>query len=310
MSTLDYTKTKVYLRDGLVDFKNANLSIASSPVLYGLAIYTVFNVTWDSKKSHLYIFRLPDHYQRLINSARIMDFDGFIKDWPYEKFKDSMINLLKENQVRENVLVRVSVFIDELTAGTNIHGLKSSLSAYIYPMGEILPATGVNLCVSSWLRTADNSIPSRAKVNGSYINASLMKNEALLNGYDDAIAIDGQGHVAESTVANVFIIRDGRLITPGNSNDILEGITKDTVLQLSKGLGIKVEERAIDRSELYLANEAFLCGSSARITPILSIDRRAIGDGRPGQITKILAKSYKAIQSGNAPAPKGWLLTV
>jgi branched-chain amino acid aminotransferase len=257
--------SKVYHRDRLVDFKDANLSIASSPMLYGLSIYTVFSVVWDTPAGQLSIFRLRDHYQRLVRSARIMDFHGFEADWPYQRFEATMIELLRANKVRENALVRAAVYIDELAAGTRIHGLKNSLSAYVYPMGEILPRTGVSLGVSSWLRTPDNSIPSRAKVNGSYVNASLMKNEALLNGYDDAIAIDAHGHVAESTVANIFMVQSGVIVTPAGATDILEGITRATLIELARDSGLPVEERSIDRSELYIADEIFLSGSSANV---------------------------------------------
>jgi branched-chain amino acid aminotransferase len=306
----EYQNAKVYFRDGLVDFNEANVSIASSPVLYGLAIYTVFNVTWDAANKKLHIFRLADHFERLCNSAKIMDFDGFCREWTYEKFQQTMTELLIANRIEEDVLVRVSVFIDELVAGTKIRGLTNSVSAYAYPMGEILPRTGVNLCVSSWMRNPDNSIPSRAKVNGSYINASLMKNEALLNGYDDAIAIDEHGHVAESTVANLFLVRGGKLITPGQATDILEGITRSTILTLAADLGIDSLERSVDRSELYICDEMFLCGSSARITPVLSVDRRAVGDGRIGPVTKKLMASYENAQRGVDEAYPGWLLSV
>ncbi len=309
-SQLDYKKSKAYHRDRFVPFAEANLSIASSPVLYGLAVYTVFGATWDKKSGKLFIFRLKDHYERLLNSARIMDFDSFSRNWPYQKFESTMVELLKTNQAKENVLVRVSVFIDELIAGTKIHGLTNSLSAYIYPMGEILPRSGVNLCVSSWIRNLDNSIPSRAKVNGSYVNASLMKNEALLNGYDDAIAIDEHGHVAESTVANFFMVRGGELITPGQATDILEGITRSTIIQLAKDSNVPVIERSVDRSELYTCDEIFLCGSSANVTPVLSIDRRQVGDGKPGSLTKELSQAYSQVQANMNPKYTEWLLTL
>ncbi len=296
MSSFNLQNTQVYFRDNFIDFNLANLSIASSPVLYGLSIYTVFSANWNSKKQQLSVFRLNDHYKRLINSAKIMDFHEFTETWSYEKFEQIMLELLQRNTIQEDVLVRVTVYIDELIAGTKIHGLKNSVSAYVYPTGEILLRSGIHACVSSWQRTADNAIPSRAKINGSYVNASLMKNEALLNGYDEAIAIDQYGHVSEGTVANLFIVRDGVLITPATSTDILEGITRDSVLKLAASSGIEVQERAMDRSELYTADEAFMCGSSARITPILSIDKRTLGTGKIGPITQQLTAVYAAVQ--------------
>lgn len=305
---IDIQNTTAYFRDDFVPFSQANVSIASSPVLYGLSVYTVFDVTFSDGKLH--IFRLKDHYQRLCNSAQILDFDSFAKEWPWEKFEQTMLELLKRNNVQEDALVRASVFIDELAAGTKIRGLKNSFSAYVYPFGQILPKDGVNLCISSWVRNMDNSIPAKAKINGSYVNASLMKNEAIQNGFDDAIALDHNGHVAESTVANLFVVRDGILATPDTSTDILEGITRDTILKLAPSLGIKTEERSIDRTELYKVEEAFICGSSAKIIPVLSIDKRLVGGGQPGPITQKLMEAYDQTLSGKNPNYADWITTL
>lgn len=291
-------------------FAEATVSIASSPVLYGLTVYTVFSANWNAKQQKLYLFRLKDHYQRLINSAKIMDFHAFAETFTYQQFEDTMLELLERNNVKEDVLVRAAIFVDELAAGTKIHGLKNSFSAYVYPLGQILPKDGVHAQVSSWTRTQDNSMPSRAKINGSYVNASLMKNEALLNGYDEAIALDQYGHVTEGTVANLFVVRNGELATPTSSTDILEGITRDSVMALAKDLSIPVSQRSIDRSELYIADEMFMCGSSAQITPVISVDKRSVGNQQVGPITQKLAELYDQIQHGNTRDTHNWLLAV
>jgi branched-chain amino acid aminotransferase len=303
---LKINETISYFEGRYVPFSEANLSIASSSVLYGLTIYTVFSLNWNEEKNQLYAFRLKDHFKRLQNSARIMDFGQFLETWDYSKFEQTMLELISQNKIKQDALVRVAVYVDELIAGTKIHGLKNSVSAYVYPMGEILSLNGINACISSWVRTQDNAQPSRAKINGSYINASLMKNEALLNGYDEAIALDHNGHVAEGTVANLFIVKNGKLITPDTSTDILEGITRSSILQIAEDLELPAEQRAIDRSELYTADEAFMCGSSARITPILSIDKRPIGNRKPGNITKQLMNLYSDIQHGRANDTNHW----
>ncbi len=308
MAKFELTTSQVYFGDAFVPFNDAHVSIASSPVLYGLSIYTVFGVKWDGEAAK--IFRLQDHYVRLINSAKILDFHSFVAEWNFEKFQHTMLELLQTNKIDEDVLVRATVFIDELVAGTKIHNLKNTFAAYVYPIGEILPRTGVNVCVSSWLRNSDNAIPSRAKVNGSYVNASLMKNEALLNGYDDAIALDEHGHVSEGTVANLFMIRDGVLITPDPSTDILEGVTRNTILTLAKEEGIPIIERSIDRSELYLADELFLSGSSVCITPVLSVDKRQTGTGIIGPITVRITTAYQAAQLGSNPVYADWITRV
>lgn len=310
MPSFDFTQTQVYFRDNFVPFAEANLSITSSPILYGLCVYTVCGAAWNPKTKQLQLFRIKDHYQRLLGSAKIMDFHSFEQEWPQERFAQMIVELLQRNHIQEDVLVRASVFIDELAAGTHIHDLKNSLSAYVQPMGQVFPKDGIHACVSSWQRTADNAIPSRAKVNGSYANASLMKNEALLNGYDEAIAVDDRGHVAEGTIANIFLVREDTLITPDRATDILEGITRDTVIRLAEHLQIPVVERSIDRSELYLADEIFISGSSANILPVLSVDRRPVNGQKSGVITKRIMAELKKIQRGQNQTFADWLTLV
>lgn len=310
MSDLGYSSSIAYFRGKFIPARNANINIASSPVLYGLSVYTVLGAHWNEESKNLNVFRLKDHYQRLINSAKIMNFDDFSKLCTYEEFQSTIIDLLKKNNVKENVHIRATIFIDELMSGTKMQGLRNSWAAFIYPMHPVLPEAGANVCVSSWVRTSDNAIPARAKVNGNYVNASLMKNEAIKNGYDDAIALDSLGHVAEGTVANIFLVRDGVLITPDHSTDILEGITRDTVFALANQLGIECERRPVDRTELYIADEIFYSGSSAKITPILSVDRQTIGNGKAGSLTQKLIQGLADAQLGKLPTFADWLTDV
>jgi branched-chain amino acid aminotransferase len=284
-----------YFRDRFVPFAEANVSIASAPVLYGLSIYTVFPVFWNAETKIPHLFRLEDHFKRLQNSSKIMAFDDFIRDWDFKTFKQTMETLVKKNNIQEDALVRVGVFVDDSLKGTRMHGLKHSLSTFAYRAVPMLPPTGAKLCVSSWQRLPDNAIPARAKINGSYVNSALMKHEAILNGFDDAIALDQHGHVTESTVSNIFLVRHGKLLTPSNATDLLEGITRDTVFTLAQKLDIPYEQTTIDRSELYLADEIFLCGSSMNITPVISVDHRLIGAGKPGTVTKNLQKAYREV---------------
>jgi hypothetical protein len=172
-----------FLRDRFVHFKDAGLNIASSPVLYGLAVYTVFSVNWNESGRALYAFRFKDHYARLVNATRLMGFTGadgkaFAADWPYERFESTMLELIRKNKIREDALVRVSVFVDGIIAGTKISGLPIALSAFVYPLGQILRPDGIRVCVSSWRHIPDDVIPNRAKVNGAYVSNCLMKNEA------------------------------------------------------------------------------------------------------------------------------------
>lgn len=310
MAKLDFNKSIAFFRDKWVPIDKANLSIASSSVLYGLSVYTVLNAIWNPQTKQLNAFRVRAHYDRLCNSAKIMDFKDFSKSYSYTAFEKILRDLLKKNQVQEDVLIRFTIFVDETMAGTKIHGLKNSLGAFVYPMGEILPRSGIDVCVSSWTRVADNMIPSRAKVNGQYVNASLIKNEALLNGYHEAIVLDQNGHVSEGTVANFFIVRNGVVISPDDSTDLLEGITRNSIIEILKASNIRCELRSIDRSELYIADEAFMCGSSANITPVLTIDKRPINRSKIGPITKKLTEAYKQIQLGNDEGFKDWITTI
>ncbi len=310
MSSFDYKTGTVIFRDEWVPFTEANVSIASSPVLYGLAVYTVFNVVCNQDTAELFVFRLKDHWQRLVNSCRVMGFEDFAVSHPYENFQKQVAELLRRNKVEENILVRCSVFIDELIAGTRIGGLKNSFYAYIYPMGQFYPKEGAHVRVSSWRHVADNAIPARAKVNGSYASNALIKNEALQDGYDEAIVLDESGHVAEGTVANLFMVKGGSLVTPSSSSDILEGITRDTVMRLAEHLGIPCQTRQVDRSELYTADELFFSGSSARIAPILSVDKRMVGQGRKGEVTGRLEQLYYQVQYGQVADFRNWVVII
>lgn len=304
---MDINDSTVYFRDRFVPFGEAKLSIASAPMLYGLSIYTNFPVFKGADGKEVYIFRLADHFRRLQNSTHVMAFTDFEKDWDAAKFENMVKELLRRNKVRGDSLVRVSVFVDDVLKGTRMHGLKHSLAAFVYPTPQMLPKSGASLCVSSWRRTPDNAIPSRAKVNGSYVNASLMKHEAVQNGFDDAIALDAEGHVAESTVANIFLVRGGSLLTPGVDTDLMEGLTRNTVFSLARELEIPCEERSIDRSELYLADEIFLSGSSVNIVPVTSVDNKPVGKGKPGKVTERISEAYNRLVRGKSGERSDWL---
>ncbi len=270
-----------YLRGAFVPFKEANLSIASSSVLYGMSIYTVFCVT-DGKP-----FRLQEHYDRLCNSAKIVGmfpFDGYVS---FEQFETKMTELIKKN-AESNALVRVTYFIDAQAAGTKIHGLKTEMSAYVIPMKSLYGKEAIDVCISSWIRVADNMIPPRAKINGSYANACLMKNEALQKGFDEAIAMNSAGFVSEATVANIFYVKNGEIFTPDAQSDILIGITRDTVMKIKK-----VTEKKVTREDLYTADEIFLTGSSAGIVSVKSIDGKELPKNT---ITKEIAQAYEQLK--------------
>lgn len=282
--------SSVYFGNKVVDAEHAKLSVASSAVLYGLSVYTVFPVSYVDGK--LLAFRLPDHFQRLINSSKIIGINTFFDQWSYEEFENAVRELIEANHISKDIYVRATVHVDENIAGTKVRDLKHTLSMFIYDAVPILSPEGCRVKTSMWRRIPDNSIPSRAKVNGAYVNSVLAKQDAIDSGYDDCIFLDNQGHVCELSAANIFMVRDGKLITPDTTSDLLEGINRRTVIELAKMEGIEVQERAIDITEMYIADEVFACGTSANISPILEIDSRIVGSGKPGELSSKLQKFH------------------
>lgn len=288
---------KAFFDGEIRELSEAKLSIASSAVLYGLSVYTVLPVHINNEGQRL-AFRLSDHFDRLIKSARIIGIDTFETVWSKEKFTEAIKQIVEANNINNNVFIRATVHVDELIPGTKSRGLKTNLSIFVYDAEPILSEKGVRLKTSVWRRIPDNSIPSRAKVNGAYVNSVLAKQDAIDSGYDDCIFLDVNGHVCELSAANVFIVRDGKLITPSASTDLLEGINRKTALEIAKSLGIKAEERNVDLTELYIADEIFASGTSAYIAPVFEVDARVIGDGKIGSITSRIRDEYNKLLYG------------
>lgn len=301
---------KVWFGDGIVPLGDAQLSVASSAVLYGLSVYTVFPIT-RNKQGKLVAFRLDDHFNRLKDSARIIGIDGFEADWTQERFLAAVTKLVAASKIEGNVFARATLHVDELVPGTRSRGLHTSLSIFLYEALPIIPQDGARLKTSVWRRIPDYAIPSRAKVNGAYVNSVLAKQDAIDSGYDDCVFLDAHGHVCELSAANIFIVRHGELITPDTTNDLLEGINRRTVIQLARDLGISVRERAVDLTELYIADEAFACGTSAYLAPIKEVDKRHIGKGGAmGPITKRLRALHHRVISGDEPRYAQWIKLV
>lgn len=296
----------VFFGESYVDAHEARLSIASSAVLYGLSVYTVLPVCVGEDGS-LLAFRLEDHFARLLDSAKIIGIDTFEEEWSFDRFVDTVRDLTEKNTVRKNVYVRITVHVDAEIAGTRSRGLHSLLSMFIYDAEPILSQDGCQLKTSVWRRIPDFSIPSRAKVNGAYVNSVLGKQDAIDSGYDDCIFLDVQGHVCELSAANIFVVRHGVLITPDLTSDLLEGINRRSVIEIARDLGITVQERTLDLTELYVADEAFASGTSANISPILEIDSRKVGSGKPGPITAKLQEIHLAMRHGNYADKHHWL---
>lgn len=284
-----------YFNHDFIPFRDANISIASSAVLYGLSVYSVFHAAKQNDAWHT--FRQDEHYKRLRNSAKIINLE-----WPegldQEAFAEIMGELLRRNKSAKDVFVRVSIHADALLPGTRSRGVSTQLSAFVYDAAPIVPSQNVRLKTSQWRRVPDNAIPSRAKVNGAYVNSVLARQDALDAGYDDCIFLDLQGHVCELSAANIFLVRDGALITPDTASDLLEGINRRAVIELARDHGITVVERAVDLTELYIADEVFASGTSAFIASVSEIDGRKLPDEHP--ITDKLAALHEQLLFADA----------
>ena len=286
---------KAYFNQKIVPISKANLSVASAAVLYGLSVYTVFYVL--PEKGSYQAFRLQQHYDRLRSSAKIIGLE-WPKNLDYKDFKKCVKDLLEANAPEERVFVRATLHADELVPGTRTRGVSTQISMFVYTATPIVKPKGVRLKTSQWRRIPDNSIPSRAKVNGAYVNSVLAHQDALDAGYDDCIFLDQSGHVCELAAANIFMVRGGRLITPDTSSDLLEGINRRTILEIAEREGIPVQERTVDLTELYIADEVFVCGTSAFVASVAEIDGRKL-EGKNPITQKITALHAEALHSGD-----------
>lgn len=284
--------SKVYFGDRLVDAQDATLGVATSAVLYGLSVYTVFPVQVDGDRRTA--FRLLDHYQRLVESCKIIGIDTFASQWTFERFVQATRDVIAANAPTDEVYVRATVHVDESIPGTRVRGLHTTVSIFLYDANPIVPQNGMRLKTSVWRRIPDYAIPSRAKVNGAYVNSVLAKQDAIDSGFDDCIFLDINGHVCELSAANIFLVRNGVLITPDVTSDILDGINRRTILTLAREEGMTVQERTVDLTELYIADEVFVCGTSAGVAPVYEIDGRAIGIKESGPVTLTLRKRHQA----------------
>jgi branched-chain amino acid aminotransferase len=283
---LDYA----YFEGRIVPFADAKISVGTHAVQYGTGAFAGIRGYLDADGETINIFRLPEHAARLLNSAKLIR-----ADLPFtrETLARQIVELVEKNAPRGDVYIRPFVYKSSVQLTPRLKGLDNELAIYMLSLGDYLDtSSGVKAIVSSWHRLPDNTIPGRGKISGGYINSALAKDEAEEKGADEAILLDQQGHVAEGSGCNLFLVRDGTLITAPITGDILEGITRRTMMQFARDEGIPVQERDIDRSELYIADEAFFCGTGVQIAPIASIDGRPIGDGKPGPLSMRLREIF------------------
>jgi branched-chain amino acid aminotransferase len=306
----NHEELKVYFRDAIVPFEDANVSICNTGFMYGLGVFTGIRAHYNEKTKKLYIFRPDKHFQRFSFACKLSNYQNFLNNYDYNKFLKVLLDLLKANNLKEDVYIRVTNFSDENRVTPKFIGYKDSLCAFLYPLGDYVPTGGMRCAVSSWTRIEDNAIPARAKFCGAYINTAFAKTEALSNGYDEAIVLDKNGHVVEGSAENIFLVIDGKLVTPPVTDNILEGITRDSVMQIAKDNNLEVLERSVDRTELYKADEIFLTGTGAKVSPVVEIDQRKVGDGKVGPVSKKIQEIYFATVKGEVEMYKDWLVEV
>ena len=310
ISMFNHEELKVYFRDGIVDFGEATISIANTSFLYGLGVFTGIRAHFNDATRKLYLFRPEDHYKRLREACVLCHYQGFLSSYDYPKFQEILVELLKVNNISQDTYIRVTNFTDENKVTPKFVEYKDSLSAFLYPLGDYVPTTGMRCAVSAWTRVDSNAMPASAKLNGIYVNTAFAKTDALRGGFDEAIFLDANQHVVEGSAENIFIVRGGTLITPSSASNILEGITRDSVMQIARDEGIPVEERSISRAELYRADEVFLTGTGAKVSPVVEIDHRPIADGVPGPISKRIQETYFRAVKGEDDRYARWLVEV
>lgn len=297
-----------FFQGKIVKTEEAKISIMTNALQYGNGIFGGIRCYVSQNKKDVNIFRISDHYRRFLQALKILN-----KTIPFshQELVKITIDLAKKNKPDTDTYIRPFAYAKEGFISPDLHPLTFDFALYMVPLGEYLSVNkGLKLAVSNWVRINDNMIPSRAKICGGYINSSVAKGDAVALGFDDAIMLDITGHVAEGSGANFFMVRDGTLITPPKSSDALEGITRRTILELANDLKIPYLEREIDRTELYIADEAFLSGTGAQVAWIKEIDGRTIGNGKIGPLTEKIQKLFFDIVRGKIAKYNHWLTKI
>ena len=297
-----------YLNGEIVRFEDANVSVATHALQYGTGVFGGIRGYLNHDKGSINIFRLPDHVKRVMQSAKLVKID-----LPFNEAElvDVFVKLTEKNNPGQNVYYRPFAYKSGLDLTPKLTGVDNGFALYMLELDDYFSSNeGLSVMVSSWRRVSDNMIPARGKVSGAYINSSLAKDDAAAAGFDEAIMLNESGKIGEGSAANLMMVRAGVLVTPPITADILEGITRRTVLRLAKDLDIATEERAIDRTELYLADELFFCGTGAQITPITQIDKRPVGAGTSGNVTQNLSRLFFDVVQGKNSNYDSWLTNV
>ena len=293
-----------YFQNKFVPFGEANISIATHALHYGTGAFGGLRGIPDPQNPRqILLFRLDRHCQRLSQSARFMHFD-----LSADKIQQVITDFVKKNSPDKSFYIRPFIYTSDLGIAPRLHNVEKDFFVYGLELGDYLSPDGVSCRISSWYRQEDRSLPLRGKISGAYITSSLAKTEAVESGFDESILMNSQGKVSEASGMNIFVVRRGKLITPGFDQDVLEGITRDSIITLARDLGIEVVERPVDKSELFIADEVFLSGTAARITPISRIENYKYSTHRP--VTDQLREALTAITENRDRRYQDWVFTI
>lgn len=298
-----------YFAGDIRPMAEATVSVAAPGLNYGTGCFEGIRAYWSADDGQLYALKLREHYARFAQSCRMLKIG---LPHSVQELCDLTLELLRRNAYREDVYIRPLAFKGGDSIKLMLRGVPDELAIFTFPFGDYVDTqAGLSVCVSPWQRISDNAIPARSKVTGAYINSALAVDDAREAGFDEAIFLTADGHVSEGSSCNVFLLRGGALVTPPVTSDILEGITREAVMQLAReALGLEVVERVVDRSELYVADEVFFCGTGVQVSPVTRVDGRSVGSGQPGETTLALQSAYFDAVRGRDARYRGWLTPV
>ncbi len=306
---MSQTKTYAYFEGKFVPLEDAKVNIMTHAFLYGTAVFEGIRAYWNESQEEMYIFRLREHMERMFDSMKILDLS---LPQSVDELCKLAVELVKRNAPRTDTYIRPSAYKAAQRIGPGLHDNPSEFCMFTVPFGDYFHgAPGLKVQISSWRRVEDNAIPARGKIVGAYANTALAKTDAVRAGFDDCIVLSENGHVSEGSAMNLFMVRHGKLITTPVSSNILEGITRASVMEIAEAeFGWKTEVREVDRSELYLADELFFSGTGAQVTPVIEVDRRQIGSGEVGPISAKIKDTYLKVCRGEMPQYSRWLTPV
>jgi branched-chain amino acid aminotransferase len=295
-----------FFHNKYMPLEKAKVTVLTHAMHYGTAVFEGMRANWDEKNQKFYLFRLKEHFERLLDGCRILKMD-----FPYtiKQLIDITIKLVEESGYREDIYLRPIVFKSADRVGVRLHDIENDFAMVALTLAAYLDSDrGVRCCISSWRKHGDSMIPTRGKICGVYVTSALAKSEAIERGFDEAILLTDNGMVSEGSGENIFVVMEGKLITPPSYDSILLGVTRDTVMQLAKNeLGIETLERSINRSDLYIADEIFMTGTAAHVAPVIEVDEYEIGNGKAGKLTKKLQQLYLDTIFNKNPKYSSWL---